>query len=400
MMSNALFLALRSLWWFRGRAATIVLCLALTIWLPLTVRILINQFRDDLVARADATPLVIGARGSRIDLALHSLYFESPPPDHTTMGESQYVQDTGFAAAIPLHVRYRTQNLNGVPGVPIVGTAIEYFEFRGLSLASGTPLTTLGDCVLGASVAEQMQLKPGDTILSAPKNAFNLAGDYPLKMNIKGVLTRSHSPDDGVVFVDVKTAWIIDGIGHGHQQLNTQTDDSILLEKTESSVTASAAVLPFTEITPDNIGSFHFHGNWSDFPVSAVIALPVDRKAQTLLLGRYVTDRKQAAQCLKPASVVNDLLAIVFRIERLAWLGAMLSATVTVILLTLVLSLTVRLRAREIQTMHKLGCSRGTVAMILGTEIGLLLSGGTCIAAMSAVGTSWMAADWLKQLLF
>ena len=399
-MRHALYLAFRSLWWFRGRAMTIVLCLGLTLWLPMTVRLLLNQFRTEILSRAEATPLVIGARGSRIDLALHGLYFDTAPPDTTTMAEADYVRDTGFATSIPLHVKYRTQSVNNIDGVPIVGTSVEYFEFRKLRLAAGRSLTMLGDFVLGANVAARMELQPGDRILSAPKNAFNLAGDYPLKMNITGVLARSHSADDDAVFVDIRTAWIIDGIGHGHQQLDTETEESVLLKKDDSSVTASAAVLPYTEITSDNIHSFHFHGDPAAFPVSAVIAVPHDRKSQTLLLGRYASVRNDAAQCLKPTDVVRELLNIVFRIERLVWLSAVLSSIVTALLLGLVLLLSIRLRAAEIRTMFKLGCSRGTIITLLGTELALMLLAGLLLAAGSAWFTSWVASDSLRRILF
>ena len=292
MIVNALYLAARSLWWYRGRSITIVLCLALTLWLPITVRLLLNQFRSDIVARAEATPLVIGAKGSRIDLALKALYFDTVPPEQTTMAEAVFIQKTEHATAIPVHVNYKTQSINGVDGVPIVGTTIEYFEFRQLSVEQGTGLGMLGDCVIGCNVAKRMNLKPGHRILSAPRNAFNLAGDYPLRMNIVGILTPSYSPDDDVVFIDVKTAWIIDGVGHGHQKLNHETDADVLLKKTDETLTASAAVLPFTEITPDNIDSFHFHGDEETFPVTAVIANPHSRKDQTLLLGEYLSTRQ------------------------------------------------------------------------------------------------------------
>lgn len=396
---NALYLAVRSLSWYRGRAITVVLCLALTLWLPITVRLLLNQFREDIIARAVATPLIVGAKGSRIDLALHGLYFDSVSPDQTTMAESNYIHDTGFATPIPVHVQYRTQSVNRVAGVPIVGTTIEYFEFRKLGVAAGHGLSVLGDCVIGCDIAARMQLGPGDRILSAPRNAFNLAGNYPLKMNVVGVLAPSHSPDDNVVFVDIKTAWIIDGIGHGHQALKN-ADDGVLLEKTDTNVTASAAVLPFTEITPDNIDSFHFHGDEDAFPISAVIAQPSNRKNRTLLLGRYLTERRDIAQCVKPTEVVQDLLNIVFRVEHLVWLSSLLSATVTALLLTLVLSLSIRLRAVEIRTMHKLGCSRGTIAVLISTEFLMMCAAGILIAVTGAWLASVVAADGLKSLLF
>ncbi|MEZ6127395.1 MAG: hypothetical protein R3C59_01770 [Planctomycetaceae bacterium] len=400
-MKNALYLAIRSLWWSRGRTVTIVLCLALTLWLPMTVRMLLNQFRTEIVARANATPLVIGAKGSRIDLALNALYFDTVPPDLTTMAEANYVQDSGFATAMPIHVKYRTQSVNNIDGVPIVGTTLEYFEFRKLFVAAGSGLGILGDCVIGCNVAQRMNLQAGDRILSAPKNAFNLAGDYPLKMNIVGVLGRSHSPDDDVVFVDIRTAWIIDGIGHGHQALQNETvDDGVLLEKTDTSVTASAAVLPYTEITAQNLASFHFHGDEATFPVSAVIADPRSRKDQTLLLGRYASVRTETAQCVKPTEVVQDLLNIVFRVEQLVWISSLLAAIVTALLLSLVLLLSVRLRTTELQTMFKLGCSRFTIAMLIGSEILLMVLAGVTLALGAAWVSHSVASDGLKSLLF
>jgi putative ABC transport system permease protein len=400
MIGNAVYLAVRSVWWSKGRSVTVVLCLALTMWLPMTVRLLLNQFQSDILLRAESTPLLIGAKGSRIDLTLHGLYFDTLPPDSINMTEAEYVRESDFAQAIPLHIQYHTQDVDDTEGVPIVGTTVEYFEFRGLRLAQGRFLGMLGDCVLGANVAANMNLGPGDTILSAPQNAFNLAGDYPLRMNITGVLSPSHSPDDNVVFIDLKTAWIIDGIGHGHQQLTHNTDDSVLLEKGDSSVTASAAVLPFTEITPDNVASFHFHGDKSEFPVSVVLAVPHDRKAQTLLLGRYSTVRSDQAQCVKPADVVRELLDIVFRIEQLVWVAAVLSSTVTLLLLGLVLMLSIRLRAAEMNTMFKLGCSRGTIAALLGTEVLIMLISGTLLALASAWITRWLATEWMQSLIF
>ena len=163
-MKNAFYLALRSLRWYRGRAIIIVLCLALTLWLPMTVRLLLGQFRTEIIARANSTPLVIGARGSRVDLALQALYFDTVAPDQTTMAEVDYIQESGFATAIPIHVDYKTQSVNNVAGAPIVGTTIEYFEFRGLHTAEGSGMAILGDCVLGAGVAERFDLGAGDKL--------------------------------------------------------------------------------------------------------------------------------------------------------------------------------------------------------------------------------------------
>ena len=404
-MKNALYLAWRSLLWHRGRSITILLSLAITIWLPVTVRLVLDQFRREISERANATPLVLGAKGSRIDLALHALYFDTLPPADTTMAEVESIDElsteNAAAYAIPLHVRYRTQSRPGIEGAVIVGTSPEYFEFRRLNVAAGQTISLLGDCVVGSTVATKMQLHPGDSILSAPRNAFNLAGDYPLKMKVVGVLAQSHSPDDDAVFTDVRTTWVIDGIGHGHQELNTQTDSQLLLKNDSDTgtVTANAAVLPYTEITANNIDSFHFHGEPASFPLTAILVVPETEKARTQILGRY-SSSKATAQCLKPPEVIEELLSIVFRIEQLAWVCSIAAGIVTCLLLGLVINLSMRLRETEMQTMFRLGCSRTTIAMLHGSEIVILLCSASVLAGAAALLTLRFAASVLRSLLF
>jgi putative ABC transport system permease protein len=400
VLRNALFLAVRSLLWYRGRSLTIVLCLAITLWVPFTVRMLVRQFETEILARAETTPLIIGARGSRIDLVLHGLYFQSAAPEPVSMAEVHYINGTTYADAIPLHIQYRTQDVNDIEGAPIIGTTLEYFAFRRLQIEHGESLTRLGDCVLGSRFAARTGLQPGDTLLSAPKNAFNLAGDYPLQMRVTGILDSSFSPDDDAVFVDIKTAWIIQGIGHGHQTLTSESSEQLLQSDSTEALTANASVLPYTVITYENESSFHFHGDESEFPVSEVIAVPNDRQSQTLLLGRYASVRKTDAICVKPKQVVGELLAMVFRIEQVFRISAFLSAIVTAALLGLVIFLSVRLRAPEMTTMQRIGSARGTTAMLIGTEVAIMLSAAVCLAAAGAVIASEFAGDGFRHWLF
>ena len=71
-------------------------------------------------------------------------------------------------------------------------------------------------------------------------------------MNVVGILHKSPSPDDQAVFVDLKTAWIIEGFGHGHQDVTMTTDDSVILKRSEKAVTANAKLTLYTEITEAN----------------------------------------------------------------------------------------------------------------------------------------------------
>ena len=379
----------------------IILCLAVTLGMPLSVRLLVGRFQEEIRRRAASTPLIIGARGSRIDLVLHGLYFASVTADFVTMGEADYVTQSGLATAIPLHVKFRTQSVGRSPGAPIVGTTLEYFDFRGLTVARGGTLSRLGDCLLGSAFAESSGLQPGDFLLSAPKNAFNLAGDYPLRMRVVGILAPSHSPDDEAVFTDIRTAWIIEGIGHGHQELSEESTEQLLdSDGTPGTLTANASVLPYTEITDENVASFHFHGDEADFPVSAFIAVPADRRSQTLLLGRYASVRRDAAVCVKPLEVVEELLAMVFRVEQVFRAAAVVSGSVTGLLFALIVFLNIQLRAPEMDTMQRIGSARGVTGMLVATETGIMLFLAAFLAVAAAAVISVLGEAWLKQWLF
>jgi putative ABC transport system permease protein len=247
-------------------------------------------------------------------------------------------------------------------------------------------LAVLGECVLGAQTAEELGLVPGDDLVSSPETLFDLAGIYPLKMQVVGVLRKSHTPDDLAVFVDLKTAWVIQGLGHGHEDVTRIKDPTLILERTEANVAASAKLFHFTEITEKNIESFHFHGDLSSYPITAVIAVPKDAKSGTILRGRYLS-REEPHQIVRPEDVIDGLLQSIFRIKNV--LDAVISvvALATALALVLVFALSLRLRQREIQTIFKLGCSRMTIARLIAAEISIivLVSGLLCGAMIFLV---------------
>ena len=73
----SLFLAWSYLRARPGQSAVMILGLALALYLPLVTHRLVDEFDRTIGARAAGTPLVIGPKGSRFDLALHGLYFLS-----------------------------------------------------------------------------------------------------------------------------------------------------------------------------------------------------------------------------------------------------------------------------------------------------------------------------------
>ena len=380
-MKHVLYMAWRYLAYHRIKSLILVGAIALIVFIPAALRVLVRQGETQLTARAEATPLLLGARDSPLELALNSLYFSADVPETIEFGRAQDIAASGLAGAIPLYVRFRSQNH------PIVGTTVDYFAYRGLRVAAGRQMATLGECVVGATVASARGLEPGDQVISSPESVFDLAGVYPLKMRVTGVLSPSHGPDDHAIFVDVKTAWIIEGLAHGHEDLRQPQAAGRVLRREGSNIVGNASVREYQEITPENIDSFHFHGDVATFPITAVIALPTDQKSTALLLGRYQSD--EALQLLQPSEVVDELLATVFSVQNVIVAALIVVGTTTLALVALVFLLSLRLRRGEIETMMKIGGSRPRIVSILGLEMAGVLGIGLLVSA----GLTWCTSQ-------
>jgi len=393
-MKNALLMACRYLAYYRVRTAIIVVCLSAVMFLPLAVHSLVAAYNRIMIDRAAATPLVIGAKGSAYDLVLNTVYFKGRIDTPLTMARAHYVRDSGLARAVPMYVHHTAG------GLPIVGTTLDYFDFRGLTPAKGRLPRVLGEVVLGASAARELDLDVGDKLLSDNADLYNPASSYPLLMHVVGVLARTNTADDLVVFADIKTAWVIDGLAHGHVENQAVDPLTVLPGTTERNLILSAAVVQYNEITPENLDSFHFHHDQAAMPLTAVIALPHDAKSATILAARYTTPsadatapaaRKEAdfARAVRPQQVIADMMGVVFRVKRSfeAIMGVV--AATTVLLLALVVLLSLRLRQGEFRTLHRIGCKRSTVMALQLAEIAILLAASLVLAGALLAAAMW-----------
>ncbi|UCB56043.1 MAG: ABC transporter permease [Thiotrichales bacterium] len=372
-MISSFYIALRYLAFNKLRTATLVACITLIAFLPLALQLLLAESQQLLQSRADSTPLLLGARGSALDLVMNSLYFDDETPGIFTMQAADEVSDSGLAYAIPLYIRFQARNH------PIVATTIDYFDFHNIQIDQGRLFTVLGECVLGADIADAYGLEPGDTIVSSPETLFDLAGVYPLKMTISGILQRNHTADDRAVFVDLKTAWVIEGLGHGHEDLKNPSDRSVILERTRDTITANAKLFQFTEITDENIGSFHFHGDLSGYPLTALLAVPNDAKSGTLLRGRYLEHPQY--HLVRPTEVIDGLMQNIFRIKSVIDSVIAIVTLATVLAIILVFALSIRLRQSELNTIFRLGCSRMTAVNLIASEIIIIAFASAVISA-------------------
>jgi putative ABC transport system permease protein len=391
-MSGTLYLAWRYLAYHRLKTVILVGSITLILYLPVGLRVLVDQSSEQLTARAQATPLVVGAKGSPLELVLNTLYFSGDRPEALKYAEAGRISGTDLATAVPAYVRFKAR------GYPIVGTTLDYFPFRGLRIASGRQMAVLGECVLGSRAARALGAGPGDSVVSSPENVFDLAGVYPLKMRVAGVLAFSDGPDDDAVFVDLKTTWIIQGFGHGHQDLARPEAARAVLSREGSNVVGNASVVQYNEITDENIDSFHFHGDLSGYPISAVIAAPPDRRSSALLQGRYQSG-EETVQIARPVEVMDDLLDTILTVQSFVVAGAVILGLATLATAALVFLLSLRLRRRERLTLFKIGGSRASVAGVMASEIVAVLLVGAALAGSLTLLTDRLGSVAIRAVI-
>ena len=391
-MKDILYLAWRYLAYNRIKSSILVLSIALIIFLPVGLKVVVEQSSESLTARAGATPLIIGAKRSPLELVLNTLYFESAVPGTMTYAASTRVSDYGLALGIPLYTRFRAGDH------PIVGTTLDYFDVRGLSIADGRQISMLGECVLGAKAAVMMGVSAGGAVISSPESVFDIAGVYPLKMRVTGVLAPNETPDDLAVFVDVKTAWIIEGLAHGHEDLTKPEAAPRLLKQEGNTYVANASVVQYNEITAENTDAFHFHGDPVGFPITAVIAVPQDEKSATLLRGKYLGDEERV-QILDPLTVMDDLLETILAVQSYVVVAVIIVGLSTTATAALVFLLSLRLRRREIATMHNIGGSRKRVLAVLACEIVAVVILGVGLAGGLTLLTARFGPALIRSLI-
>jgi putative ABC transport system permease protein len=279
-----------------------------------------------------------------------------------------------------------------------VGTSIEYFAYRGLRIAAGRQLARLGECVVGSRAAEAMGLEPGGHVVSSPESVFDLAGVYPLKMTVAGVLEDSDTADDDAIFVDIKTAWVIAGLGHGHQDVSRPEAAGTVLSRDDQNVIANASVVQHTEITDENRDSFHFHGDLSGFPITALVVVPRDHKSSAILQGRYESE-DLSTQIVRPITVMDELLDTILTVQSFVVAGAVIVGLATLASAALVFMLSLRLRRREIETLFKIGGSRVAIGAVMVSEIAVVLLSSVVLAGLLTLVTREFGSAAIRALI-
>lgn len=376
-MGDSFYLASQYLRHHRLTTLVLLASITLILYLPAALQVIVTNAERHFRSRADSTPLIIGPRGSPLELVLGSVYFDKPYGRTMRMEQLKRVEEKKHSKAIPLHTKFAARKCQ------IVGTTHEYISERTLRMASGGAWKMMGECVVGAKAADRLNIRVGDKIPVSTSTAF-LLDNPPLRLRVAGVLGPNETPDDDVIFVSLETVWIIEGLGHGHAHGATHGSPEAEL---------------YTDITAENVASFHFHGNRDKFPITSILVIPESEKTETILMGQYFSP-EETAQIVRPREVMDGLLDRVIMVRSYMIAVIVVVSSVTILLMTTVIVLAVRLRRAEIVTMTKIGCSRFTIVSILGSQVVIILAASIAIAVTMTLATNAFGAELVRLLVY
>jgi putative ABC transport system permease protein len=368
----------------RSPAQTLLvsLSIAVALALPVTGRALVSRYESRLSARARSVPLVVGSAGSRFDLALSAVYFRRASVPPVPMGVYDELAAEGRVTPVGLHARFTSR------GRTVVSVSPEYFEWLGLRPSVGTLPLVLGEAVLGARAARELGLAVGDEIVTDRRELYDLSVPPPVALRVVGVLAEAGTPDDAAVFTSLDTAWLLEGLSHGHEDAASLSGDDVLAS-TPDLIAVRPTLETRTRVSPGQELSVHLHGDPAALPLTAVLLFDESEKDLTIVGTRLDAGEHQT---IRPAELVAELFEVVFRLRPIFDAIAALLGTTTLLLIVLSSVLAARLREGEFAALRRIGAPRGTVAvLILGQSLVVIALGA--VAAAGLIGLALLLAS-------
>jgi putative ABC transport system permease protein len=205
-LSSLLFLAARSAWNRRFTLALVMLTVSLSTVLLLGIERLRGQVRLGFTESISGTDLVIGARGSGIQLILYAVFHMGGATNN--MGWASYQRIASLpevAWAIPLSMG------DSHKGYPVVATSngfFRHFKYRrgsSLELSSGREFNDVFEAVLGSEAAARLGYKEGSEITLTHGGDSRGIEHSDKPFDVVGILKPTGSPIDRSLYINLES---------------------------------------------------------------------------------------------------------------------------------------------------------------------------------------------------
>ncbi|MBA4781032.1 MAG: ABC transporter permease [Blastomonas sp.] len=341
---------------------------ALLLGIAVATLVLLLQFAEQAGERferdARGIDLVVGAKGSPLQLVLSSVYHIDVPTGNIPLGELERLRDDpGVAQVVPLALGDNFQ------GFRIVGSDDRLLPLYGARVAQGRSFARPAEAVLGAEVARRTGARLGQKFIGSHglvTGEEDGQGHDHAPFETVGILAPSGTVLDRLILTSVESVWDVHGIehedhdeaGHDHDEKHVGHDHDA--ESAQHDEHHEDAAMPGIE--PEITALLVRYRN-----ASAAMRLPSQ------------INRQSALQAAAPAAEAARLLGLFGSIIEGARLFGWLLALSAGLSLFVALWNATRAREGDLALLRVMGARPSTV-------FGTILIEGLLIAAIGALG--------------
>jgi putative ABC transport system permease protein len=176
----------------------------------ISLLLLLNKQLDEQFRRnIRGIDMVVGAKGSPLQLILSGIYQIDAPTGNIPLEEVQQLKRNPFVkTVIPLSMG---DNYNGFR---IVGTNSQYADHFQATVTAGKLFEESMEVTVGSKVAAALGLKPGDTFASS--HGLDSEGDIhgDRKYKVSGIFDATGSVIDQLILTSLSSVWDV----HAHEE--------------------------------------------------------------------------------------------------------------------------------------------------------------------------------------
>jgi putative ABC transport system permease protein len=204
----------------------VLLALGITV---ITVLLLFNkQLEEKISSNAKGIDLVVGAKGSPLQLILCNIFHIDFPTGNINLKEAERIaKNRLIKKVIPLALGDSYQAYR------IIGTNREYAELYQAELSQGEWWSNEMEVTLGANAAEALKFSIGDKFESTHGLTQGGHAHEDQQFIVKGILKRSNTILDNLILTNVESIW------HVHEE---HTEESLSVVQSDSSFIPSKLI--------------------------------------------------------------------------------------------------------------------------------------------------------------
>ena len=181
-----------------------------------------QQVSDTLTRDARGLDLVVGAKGSPVQLILSAVYHADLPPGNIALADARpWAEDSRVSLAAPLALG------DSFRGFRIVGTTPQYLELLNASLAQGRVWQQPMQAVIGAAVARASGLRLGEYFSGAHGFSGEGRAHDTRPYRVVGILKASGAVVDRLVLTSLESVWTLHGHGEPAAAHDSEHEDEL-----------------------------------------------------------------------------------------------------------------------------------------------------------------------------